>query len=372
MGKNTFNIIYEGKVVGSTSINVQLPPRSVDENAKKTNFVHVNEEGTELKQIKHEFISVGESIAQVKYNTCAKVTEYGSIKVVQFKSEVSSRGEEVWYYKNSTATFEGTLADAKTAFPDVNFEELNPPNTQYTNDPELGWIPVSPNAQPVQWTTQNEYDAEKEGGPTTWDKYLNATQTALDVIGLIPGIGEFADLANGVISLARGNYKEAGLSFAAMIPGAGMFAGIGKLAAKASKKANKIEGVYDFMVKNGDDIKAYVGQSNDVLNRIKRHFSKSGKFNHGTFVGPETIYKMPGSTKKQREIYEQWVIYRKYRGDIATLDKRRKKIFTKLLNKVNPTGGRYPFGKDGLPSEEYMEKLDEVLKRWNHLPKDFN
>lgn len=40
----------------------------------------------------------------------------------------------------------------------------------------------------------------------------------LDAIGLILGVGEFADGINGVISLGRGDYVSAGLSFASMIP----------------------------------------------------------------------------------------------------------------------------------------------------------
>lgn len=243
MGQNTFKIFYQGKKVGSSTVNVQLPPRSINKNEKEANVVHVNEVGTELKQIKHEFISIGETIAQIKYNTCAKVTEYGTIKVVQFKSEVSSRGEEVWYYKNSTGTFEGTLEDAKEAFPDVNFEELKTPNIQYEDHPELGRIPILPNEQQVEWTTQNEFDSEKEGGPTTWEKWADATQSSLDVVGLIPGIGEVADLANGVISLARGNYKEAALSFAAMMPIGGQAATAIKLGLKAKKKLKKAENI---------------------------------------------------------------------------------------------------------------------------------
>ncbi len=45
---------------------------------------------------------------------------------------------------------------------------------------------------------------------------------------------------------------------------------------------------------------------------------------------------MAGSTKVEREIYEQFIILEKYGGDIATLAKRKKDVFTQLLNKVNP------------------------------------
>jgi RHS repeat-associated protein len=44
---------------------------------------------------------------------------------------------------------------------------------------------------------------------------------ALDVAGMVPVIGEVADVANGVWYAAEGNYADAALSMAAAIPGAG-------------------------------------------------------------------------------------------------------------------------------------------------------
>lgn len=55
---------------------------------------------------------------------------------------------------------------------------------------------------------------------------------------------------------------------------------MGKIAKKAVKILDKVEdekGVYDLVVKNADDIQGYVGQSKDVVKRIKNHFSKAGK-----------------------------------------------------------------------------------------------
>ena len=41
--------------------------------------------------------------------------------------------------------------------------------------------------------------------------------TGLDIVGLVPGFGETADLLNAGICAARGDYTNAGLSLAAMI-----------------------------------------------------------------------------------------------------------------------------------------------------------
>ena len=57
--------------------------------------------------------------------------------------------------------------------------------------------------------------------------------TGLDVIGLIPG-GDFADLANAGLYLLEGDYSNAGISAAAMVPIIGSFATTGKYAWKAS------------------------------------------------------------------------------------------------------------------------------------------
>lgn len=51
-----------------------------------------------------------------------------------------------------------------------------------------------------------------------WSRFWDGLQSALDVGGMIPGIGEPLDLVNGVIHVVRGNYGQAALSFAAMVP----------------------------------------------------------------------------------------------------------------------------------------------------------
>lgn len=161
MGENIFQVIHKGKVEKETSILIQEIDRELTEKQKEANIIRVNEEGTALMQVKHEFINVGESIAQIKYNTSAQVTEHWTIKVVQFKQQISSRGEDIFYFSNDTGTFEGTLEDAIKAFPDVSFDALNVPDLKYEDNPELGRIPILPNSvQEVQWTNHNHYDSE--------------------------------------------------------------------------------------------------------------------------------------------------------------------------------------------------------------------
>lgn len=355
-------------------VNLNDEEGEIKENQNDTKFVITNKEGTKLNQISHEFVSVGESIAQIKRTTSASFTASGTVFVSQFKSQVASRGEEVWAYKNEIATFEGTLEQAKAAFPDVDFSGLKKPFSKETIVPEFNRSISIPRYSPLKWKTLNEFDAEKNGGePTNWDAYLeatlDATQMALDIVGLIPVAGEVADIISGTISLARGNYGDAALSFASAIPVIGTAMGAGKLAKKAGKILGKLEdekGVYDFMIKNADDIQGYVGQSKDVVKRIENHFGKAGKFSGAAKDGIEVIHKMPGSTKFEREIYEQFLILEKYGGDIT---KKNSKEIHKLLNKVNPVGGRFKLGTvEG--DKLFYEKALEIAKKYK-LPTEF-
>ena len=77
---------------------------------------------------------------------------------------------------------------------------------------------------------------------------ISIVHNTLDVLGVIPGYGEVADAANGLIYLAEGDYFNAGLSFISCIPVAGDAAG------KGSKAANKTLDVASDIAKHGDNI----------------------------------------------------------------------------------------------------------------------
>ena len=75
----------------------------------------------------------------------------------------------------------------------------------------------------------------KEG--ITGEQILDGIQLGLDVVGLIPVVGEVADIASGVISLARGDYVGAGLSLLSAIPFVGYAGTAGKAARYGTKMA---------------------------------------------------------------------------------------------------------------------------------------
>ncbi|WP_276374120.1 DUF6443 domain-containing protein [Chryseolinea sp. H1M3-3] len=65
----------------------------------------------------------------------------------------------------------------------------------------------------------------------------------LDGIGLVPGIGEFADAFNAYLYYRRGDKLNAGLSAAAMVPFAGWGATSIKLTSKIIQKSSKFDGL---------------------------------------------------------------------------------------------------------------------------------
>jgi len=111
---------------------------------------------------------------------------------------------------------------------------------------------------------------------------------ALDVAGLVPGIGEPADLANALWYAKKGDYFSSVLSLISLIPELGDLIGKGiKYLGKSSKLVAK------FLEKYGDDIarhwpkivksiekmkewKPYVRKLDEVVNKIKSGEDEEG------------------------------------------------------------------------------------------------
>jgi len=80
-------------------------------------------------------------------------------------------------------------------------------------------------------------EAETEEEAITGEQILDGIQLGLDVVGLIPVVGEVADIASGIISLFRGDYVGAGLSLLSAIPFVGYAGAAGKAARYSAKMA---------------------------------------------------------------------------------------------------------------------------------------
>lgn len=94
------------------------------------------------------------------------------------------------------------------------------------------------------------------------ERVLDGIQTGLDFAGLIPVVGETADMVNGLIYSARGDATNASLSFSAMIP----FAGWAAFAAKYGDEAVSL-------VKAGGNAS---DEAAEAMVRVRHHTSSEG------------------------------------------------------------------------------------------------
>jgi len=91
-----------------------------------------------------------------------------------------------------------------------------------------------------------DVDSETPAEGVTGEQVLDGIQLGLDIVGLIPVVGEIADVANAGISLSRGDYAGAALSLLSAIPFVGYVGTAGKIGrhgakaiAEASAKGSK-------------------------------------------------------------------------------------------------------------------------------------
>jgi len=111
-----------------------------------------------------------------------------------------------------------------------------------TPDPvSVGEEPQSLN--PYSYAGNNPINATDPSGLWGWPKIKlpkikvpKFLHTALDVAGMVPGIGEIADAANAALYLAEGDYTNAAISAAGMIPFGGAAATGGRLIAKGGRE----------------------------------------------------------------------------------------------------------------------------------------
>lgn len=194
-----------------------------------------------------------------------------------------------------------------------------------------------------------------------WEFVGGGVHVGLDVVGLIPVVGEVADGLNTAIYIIEGDYENAAISTAAMIPGLGAAATAGKYgrrvliagAEAGAKSARRVasggriappgagmtlgavkarrawfahhaqSGIYEFVSSNG---LRYVGQSSNIPSRLAQHV-REDRLLAKDF---ETIISraVPGGGKLEREIVEQ-----------LRINELRDAGET-LRNIVEPMGGR--------------------------------
>ncbi|MEU4770963.1 DNRLRE domain-containing protein [Micromonospora sp. NPDC023644] len=125
----------------------------------------------------------------------------------------------------------------------------------------------------------------------SWSDVGHAT---LDVVGLVPVVGEVADVANGIWYLAEGNYVDAGLSMSSAIP----LAGYGASAVKFGKTGKKI---YDGATATADTAKN-VDNATDTAKATKGGDAPAARTNQppekcNSFVPGTKVLLANGGTK---------------------------------------------------------------------------
>ncbi len=86
----------------------------------------------------------------------------------------------------------------------------------------------------AEWCNQNPKQC---GAVLFWRATREVVHLTLDLIGLVPVVGEVADITNGALYTIRGDYTNASLSYAGAIPFAGWFATGAKLGYKTLTNA---------------------------------------------------------------------------------------------------------------------------------------
>ncbi len=148
----------------------------------------------------------------------------------------------------------------------------NPDGGYWKLDEKGNWQTVESNTQATTESTQ--------GSGASTDTMLDVVQTGLDVVGLVPGFGEAADGINAGIYALRGDYTNAGLSLAAMVPLAGWGATLGKIINKGlAKNAKKISKSSDDLVTIYRGVNSSAGEAyTDALSGVVQ--SRGGFFGH--------------------------------------------------------------------------------------------
>ena len=139
------------------------------------------------------------------------------------------------------------------------------PSIPYVSKTSTASMPSLPTPAPTPPPPAPESSGRVTAG--VWGNVLDYFQLGLDVFGLVPFYGEFADLGNAGIYALRGDYLNAGLSLSAIIPVFGWAATGGKLTGKTAGKV---------AVKGGSNIAVQFGKTENQIYHAFRHTDALG------------------------------------------------------------------------------------------------
>lgn len=153
-------------------------------------------------------------------------------------------------------------------------------------DPIAGYITLENGA--LKWNAVSEAESETEES----NPVLDGFQLVLDIVGLVPGFGDVADLINAGISFLRGNYLEGFLSLIGAIPVVGSvislplkaalkgFSKAGDIIKTAWKSGKSADEVWLFIKKSGkfdkkqlDMLAKGMGDASDYISKFRKEAS---------------------------------------------------------------------------------------------------
>ncbi len=154
--------------------------------------------------------------------------------------------------------------------------------------------------------------------------FSDAGHAVLDVVGMVPGVGVVADVANGVWYAAEGNYVDAGMSFLSAIPGVGDTVGLAKMGVKAGKGLASVGSTAGKIGKGSGK----AGGASKVPGTPPPNLSPPGAGRHGAFKQAKRDFGIP-VTMKPDDITEN-------------IDKRKKvqpgRVYVYEIKKTNEQG----------------------------------
>lgn len=176
-----------------------------------------------------------------------------------------------------------------------------------------------------------------------WDK----VQLTLDVIGLVPVYGEIADALNVIIYTARGQYKNALLSFGGMVPFFGWAATGGKVYSKISGKLDTAK----TFLKKALDVKLPFGRSYEVAGLGKVRDETSLREIYQNFSINKTLRHSKNKMSKHEERISKGINPPKQPNELAVAK----------YGDIKNTSGPFASKGDNLeghhtPSKEYLKK----------------
>lgn len=163
--------------------------------------------------------------------------------LVEFASDTDEWGKsltlsEEQYEALRQEAFHKELADLKDipTYTQLYASSKNSGSTTTPNGNTLGRVSGETSAIGDAAEYSNpEIESETPAECITGDEILDGLQLGLDIVGLIPVVGEIADVANAGISLARGDYAGAALSLLSAVPFAGYLGTAGKIGRHGAK-----------------------------------------------------------------------------------------------------------------------------------------